>query len=361
MTPEQFLRQIKSQGPAPVYLFIGPDFYMRDVCRRTLIQAALPGEDRDQGLSQHDLDDEDLTAVLDDARTLSLFATRRLIWISAAEGAVPKGKAAAAAADDDGIDTPSGKAKESSGLVAEYVKDPSPGTVVVFDSSRFDFEGDDKTRNERVMKFYGAVTQVVEFRSFDTESARVLAERLAQKAGLQIGGSELSLLVDSLGADASRIASEIEKLSLFAGPDRRVTAADIMKLVPNAQENTIFELVGALGAGNRARSLAVLDALVREGEYLPLALNFLATQFRLALVAREAGARTSSDIQTQLTRMGIRIWRDRAEQVRQTLQAFPKEKLEGALKKVFAADRGLRDARPDDRIVMEELILSLTN
>ena len=28
--------------------------------------------------------------------------------------------------------------------------------------------------------------------------------------------------------------------------------------------------------------------------------------------------------------------------------------------KVFEADRGLRDARPDDRIVMEEMILALT-
>jgi len=28
--------------------------------------------------------------------------------------------------------------------------------------------------------------------------------------------------------------------------------------------------------------------------------------------------------------------------------------------KLFEADRGLRDARPDDRIVMEDLILELT-
>jgi DNA polymerase III subunit delta len=358
MTPDQFLRQLQKQGPSPAYLFLGPDFYMRDLCRRALIQAALPEEDREQGLSQHDLDDEELAPVLDDARTLSLFATHRLIWISSAEGALPRGRTAAVADDDE--EDSGVKAKNGAGLVADYVRDPSPGTVVVFDCSRYEFEGEDKARIERVQKYYGSVAQQVEFRSFDREAALGLAQRLAQKAGLQIGNAELGVLVEALAADASRIASEIEKLSLFAGTDRRVTAADIARLVPNAQENTIFELVGALGAGNRSKSLAVLDALVREGEYLPLALSFLATQFRMALVAREAGARTTSDIQTQLTRMGIRIWRDRAEQIRQTLQAFPKEKLETALRRVFAADRGLRDARPDDRIVMEELILSLT-
>lgn len=357
MSPDQFLRSLKAQPPALAYLFLGPDFYMRDQCRRALVEAALPVEDREQGLEQHDLDEEELAGVMDGARTLSLFANRRLIWISAAEGALPKGKVIAALSEDADSAGP----KEGPGLVAAYVRDPSPGTVVVFDCSRYDFDGDDKTRIDRVRKFYAAVPNVVEFRCFNSEAALALAQRLARNLSLRIGNAELSLLVDALGSDASRIASELEKLSIFAGTERPVTTADIASLVPNAQENTIFELVAALGAGNRAQSLTVLDALVREGEYLPLALSFLAGQLRLALVARAAGARTSADLQMHFNRMGIKVWGDRAEQVRQTLQAFPKEKLEKALVKIFAADRGLRDARPDDRIVMEELILTLTS
>ncbi len=320
------------------------------------MEAAIPPGEEEQGFTQHDLDDEDLAAVLDDARMLSLFVNRRLIWISSAEGALPRGRAAAASEDEEG----GSPGKEGAASVASYVRDPSPDTVVVFDCSRYEFDGDDKARIDRVQKFYSAVPNVVEFRGFDKQSALELAQGLAAKAELQIGGPELTLLVDALASDAARIASEIEKLSIFAGTERRITAADVAKLVPNAQENTIFELVSALGAGNRSKSLAVLDALVREGEYLPLALSFLATQFRLALVARECGARSAGEIQQHFNRIGIRIWPDRANQVRQTLQAFPKEKLESALKKVFAADRNLRDAGPDDRIVMEELILSLT-
>ncbi len=358
MSPDQFLRQLSKQGPAPVYLFLGPDFYMRDQCRRTLTKAVLgeSAEDREQGFTHHDLDEIELTEALDDARSLSLFANRRLIWIAAAEGALPRGRAIAVVSDED-----DGKAaKTGPALVAAYVKAPTQDTVVVFDCSRYDFEGDDKARIDRVQKFYSAVPNPVEFRRLDAEAATALAHKLSSQCGLQIGNAEIALLVDALGADGSRIASEIEKLSLFAGADRPVTAADIVSLVPNAHENTIFELVSALGAGNRSRSLEILDALVREGEYLPLALNFLATQFRLALVAREAGVRTAGEIQTHFGRIGIRMWRDRAEQVRQTLQAFPKEKLETALRRLFEADRGLRDARPDDRIVMEELILTLT-
>jgi DNA polymerase-3 subunit delta len=103
-----------------------------------------------------------------------------------------------------------------------------------------------------------------------------------------------------------------------------------------------------------------LDTLLREGEYLPLALTFLATQFRLALVAHEAKLRTSQQIQAHFSKHGIRIWRDRAEQIYQTVSAFSSERLTRAIEKVAWADRALRDARPDDRVVMEELVFSLT-
>jgi DNA polymerase-3 subunit delta len=120
-------------------------------------------------------------------------------------------------------------------------------------------------------------------------------------------------------------------------------------------------LVGALGRGDRKRALDSLDTLFREGEYLPLALTFLATQFRLAMAARDSGLKNSQQIQAQFTGQGIRIWRDRAEQVSQTMSAFPGEKLGRAIEKIYWADKALRDTRPDDRVVMEELVLSLTN
>jgi DNA polymerase-3 subunit delta len=91
-----------------------------------------------------------------------------------------------------------------------------------------------------------------------------------------------------------------------------------------------------------------------------LALTFLATQFRLAMVAHEGGLRTSQQIQAHFTKLGIRVWRDRAEQIYQTVTAFSAGRLARAIEKVSSADRALRDARPDDRVVMEELVFSLT-
>ena len=54
------------------------------------------------------------------------------------------------------------------------------------------------------------------------------------------------------------------------------------------------------------------------------------------------------------------MWRSRAEQVQQTVAAFSKDELRQALQLIFSADRGMRDARPDDRMVMEHFVLALT-
>src|SRR5215469_7978781 len=130
---------------------------------------------------------------------------------------MPRISRAAAVTDDDEDD-----AEESTGrstpadesLLAAYVRDPTPGVTLVFEGTRWDFEGDDKTKTERVRKFYSAITEVVEFRRFTADEARQELDRmaLAQKTILEPAAADA--LVEALAADVGRIAVELEKLRL---------------------------------------------------------------------------------------------------------------------------------------------------
>lgn len=354
MTPDQFLAKLKKDGPEPVYLFLGPEAFERERCRKAIFAAALPDEEaREDGFTRHGLDQIPLAAAIDDARSMSLFAQQRLLWLSSAEAAVPRTRAAASEDEDaaGGGDVDA---------LTSYLRQPTPGTVMVIDCSRYDFDGEDKTKLERVQKFFAAIPTVVEFRPYSPEAARALAQKRAKELKLQLGLAELALLLDITGGDAARLMTEIEKLSLYAGTERKVTAEDIGALVAEAHSSTIFALVAALGRSDRMRALEILDTLSREGEYMPLALTFLSTQFRMALAARAAGLRGAGQIQAHFTKLGARVWPARAQEIERTVEAFPKARLEKAIERVFAADRDLRDARPDDRIVMEEMILALT-
>jgi DNA polymerase-3 subunit delta len=345
MTADEFLRSIEKRDPQPAYLFLGPESWSRDRCRRALIDRVLGEEDRDEGVTRHDLSEVDLSAVIDDARSFSLFANRRVIWASSAEAALPK--------RDTGDDA-------GAALIHAYLKDPPQGVVLVFDCSRYEFEGDDKPKLQRVEKFYSMIGSQVEFARHSTAAARRIAEGIAREKNLKIGPTELDALVELLGADVARIATEIEKLSLYAGTERRITEDDIFSMAPSAKASTIFALVNAIGRNDRTASLESLDVLVREGEYLPLALSFIATQFRLAYAAKEARLTNASQVQAHFTKQGTPMWRSRAEQVAQTAAAFSLEKLRTAAMKIFETDKALRDARPDDRTVMERFVLELT-
>jgi DNA polymerase III subunit delta len=347
LTPAQLLARLK-RGPAPAaILLLGPEAYARDRVRQALAAAVPP-----EAFVRHDLSAVSLAEVIDDARSLSLFASDRVIWAVNAEAALPRGRAGE---DEPGESPTAGDA----GLLAAYLRDPTPGVTLVFEASRYDFEGDDKRRQERVRKFYSAIGDIVELRRFDSREARQEADTLAGRAGLHAEDGALDLLVDALGADVARIATEIEKLALYAG-SRPVGADDIAALVPDARATTIFALVNALGRRDRRHALEILDTLTREGEYLPLALAFLSTQFRMALVASEAGLKGPQQVQGHFSRLGVPMWGSRADQIWQTVGKFSKTQIERALKLIFEADRGLRDARPDDRVVMEQFVLKLT-
>jgi DNA polymerase-3 subunit delta len=352
MPPDQFLSRIKKGAVAPAFLFLGTEAYGRDRCREALINAMLAPDEREAGLAQYDLRESALSDVIEDARSLSLFAPKRVILVGNAEMALPRQKAG----DEDEDDAESPIAGDAQSL-DEYMKDPTPGAVLLFEAVRFDFEGEEKKRLERIRKFYASVAETVELRRYNMEDARLESQDLAKRAGLSIERTALDMLVEALGADMARIAVEVEKLRLYGKP---VGDDEIATLVPEARATTIFALVSALGRRDRRRAMQILETLTRDGEYLPLALSFLSTQFRMALVSKEAGLRSAQQIQGHFTRLGVPVWSSRADQIYQTVGKFSKEQLELGLKLIFAADRGMRDTRPDDRIVMEKFIFALT-
>jgi DNA polymerase-3 subunit delta len=354
MSPAQFQARIKRKEISPAYLFLGAEAYQGRRCRKALLDAMLGPGERENGLAQYDLTEVSLAQVVDDARALSLFAAQRVILVSNAEAALPRtGKTEE---EDEGEGPAAGGVSE----LAAYLKDPSPEVVLLLEATRFEFVGDEKKKLERVRKFYAAVADTVELERFSMDEARAEAQALARRAQIAVDPAALELLVEALGGDVARIAVEMEKLSLYCAGGRPISEDDITAMVPDARSTTIFALVNALGRRDRTRGLDLLDTLCREGEYLPLALAFLSTQFRLALVSKESGLRSSQQIVGHFSRAGVPMWSSRAEQIYQTVGKFSKEQLERGLKLIFAADRDLRSARPDDRIVMERFVLELT-
>src|SRR5215831_15879914 len=139
MNPAQFHARLK-KTPPPAVLLLGPEAYQRRAIKEAML-ATVPVD----AVAQHALAELALAEVIDDARSLSLFASERLIWVTNAELALPKGKAAAEEEEGEGgggSSTGSGDAT----VLAGYMRDPTPGVTLVFEAIRYDFEGDDKRK-----------------------------------------------------------------------------------------------------------------------------------------------------------------------------------------------------------------------
>jgi DNA polymerase-3 subunit delta len=92
MTPAQFLARLKRKELVPAYLFLGAEVYQGRRCREALLDAALGPDGRESGLAHYDAAESSLVEVVDDARSLSLFASDRVILVTGAEAALPRQK-----------------------------------------------------------------------------------------------------------------------------------------------------------------------------------------------------------------------------------------------------------------------------
>src|SRR5258708_877520 len=180
MSPDQFLARIKKGVIAPAYLFLGTEAYGRDRCRKALVDAMLVPDEREAGLAQYDLRESALPDVVEDARSLSLFAPKRVILVANAEMALPRLKAGEE--EDDDAEAPTAGGAQS---LDEYLKDPTPGIVLLFEAVRFDFEGEEKKRLERVRKFYASVAETVELHRYNMDDAPLAAHDLAKRSSVQ--------------------------------------------------------------------------------------------------------------------------------------------------------------------------------
>ena len=120
---------------------------------------------------------------------------------------------------------------------------------------RFDLEGEEKAKLDRVRKFYTAVADTVELRRYAPRTPPPRSPGWRKRAGVAIESDAMELLIESLAADVARIAVEIEKLSLYAGPGRKVTTEDIGALVPDARARPSSRWSAALGRRDRARRI----------------------------------------------------------------------------------------------------------
>jgi DNA polymerase III subunit delta len=123
--------------------------------------------------------------------------------------------------------------------------------------------------------FYKTLTKVAELQVFDRldssrsgweEEAIEIVRTRAAKRKLQFKDESLDLFVLLTGGDTRQIENELEKIDIFLGSDREVTADHVRELVPLSRAGVIFELGNALAQRDLGRALTLIRRLLDQGE-----------------------------------------------------------------------------------------------
>jgi DNA polymerase-3 subunit delta len=93
-----------------------------------------------------------------------------------------------------------------------------------------------------------------------------------QSKGFQITPRALTLLVGHVGNDLSRIANEVDKLSVNVSSEKNITEDDIEKYIGVSKEYNIFELQHALSVKDHAKAMRIIQYFEANPKAVPIQL-----------------------------------------------------------------------------------------
>lgn len=362
---ERFVREMENaqssmQGGIPTtetlrpgYVLAGDDIFLQERCRKAVLRAFVPTEMREFCLTEVDLAEQTIFVALDLLRTPSLMAPFQVAILRNLRQLYTRGAK-----------------KEEFAELERYARAPNPQALLILVADHFTIPGDprrmdleDKNKFERLRETLGDHYAIVELARVEEADAMRWVAATAQQQETRMELDAARELVDSLGNDMMLIATELEKLLLYASGRGRITLGDVETMVLSARQRSLYELTDAISARDRARAIGLLHGLLNSSEAGEDAaighLYMLARTYRQMVVILEKNVRDSRAIWQALWQ-GFRMPPFAADDlIRQARRFRSRRELARGLRLIAQADLELRSSPPDKRLVLERLVYAL--
>jgi len=336
----ELLARLETSKTIPSLLLLGEEPYLRDDCRKQLIEKFVPEAARTWAVSRYSASRGETQAALDQAQTMAMLSPQQVVFLEEAEAIEKLGDK---------------NREEAVEQLESYLGNPAPFTVLVVEATKLD-------QRMKWGKLLFEKTLVVQCGlGEDTgqrqKAAVAFARTIGKEKGVEFEKGAAEELAELVAADLMRLKTEIEKLATFAGEKKLISRNDVSALVISEKTTTVWELADLLAARKSAKALEFLDRLLRDGEEpLPM-VGAMAWMYRKLIEASEVKGVTNG---YQAARaLGMRP--DQAELALQASRKIPKAQLLAGLRALQSADNRLKGGAEDARAVMEFLVTELAS
>lgn len=327
---------LRKRKPGPAYFLRGPDRFLHEECRRTLV-ASLPAEAREWCLTEIEFQAGGVARQLEGACQMPMLGSHGFFLFSDPEDFKH-------ATDED------------CEALRAYLGRPSPFATIVFAAVEPD-------RRRRFIQLLEKKAEVVEMLPISRREAAVWVKDYLRQGGAEIDPELAEEIVakfersnDSPG-EAKRagvnllwVRTEVEKLLTAKAGAKRLERGDLDLIVSFRDEHVIGKILRAIAERQFGEAIEHLRALLASKVPETLLLWCIGDLFRQALrgateprFGRSGWSPTASPFSTP-------------EIARRLLQTHSRQELTQALQLVRQADLGIKSSWKDSKILLEFLI-----
>jgi len=333
----QLLEKLSKRKVIPGVLLLGSDAYLRELCRKRIVDAYVEEASREWAVSRYSANEDEAEAALAQAQTMPMLAPRQVVFWREVEAVEKLGEKSRDAIVDS---------------LTAYLESPAPFTILVIEAEQLD-------ARMRLSKLLSEKLIVVNCEIDGELNERIaiataMAEEMAREMKIELDAAAAQSLAERTNAGLAQIRTELEKLSVYAG-GRKITIDDVEALVVSDQRYSVWQLSEMLAAGDRAQAMLFLESLLREGEQPVQIVGAMAWMFRKLLEVQDLPRGAGP---WEAARLGMR--KDTAELALKHAPRIAREQLTSGLRALAEVDNKLKSGTPNPRAVMEFLIARLT-
>jgi DNA polymerase-3 subunit delta len=334
------------------YIFHGEDEFSRAEALKKL-RAEL-GDSQFADLNTTVLDGRGLTLgeLRHHADAIPFLSDKRLVIV---EGLLARLDPRHKQGESDGAGSESEETSSSSwgSDLAEYLPTLPETTLLIF------VEKKTLAKNNPIVKLAEKDKKRARVQAFNAPNSGALPDWIithAEGKGTRIEFSAANDLAMFVGADLRALDNEIEKLIAYRRGET-IRREDVRALVAPVQEQSIFELVDALGVRKTASALELLhDQLRHNAEPLYL-LAMIVRQFRLLLQVKDLASRGMA---LEQIREQLKLHPFVARKVLEQSRNFTSDQLDLIYRKLLEVDLAMKTSRGDPTVTLDVLVVELT-
>ncbi|MBD2844480.1 DNA polymerase III subunit delta [Paenibacillus sp. IB182496] len=262
-------KELKEGQPRPVYVLYGKDRFRMQEFVAFMTECLLQPDERQLGVVKFNTADAPIEEAVLEAETVPFFVPRKIVIVRDQTLLAAGGKETA-------------KLEHQPDRLLEYLKQPSETSTIVL--MVLADKLDERRKLVKRLKDQDALLPFAELQG--AELMRWMQRRV-QEQRRELAEAAAELLAVRCGGDLQRVAQELDKLCLHAGPDGRIAPDHVEALTEATVDEDVFALVDAITALEAGKAIAIYRALLlRREEPIKIA-ALLARQFRIMLQIKE--------------------------------------------------------------------------